>query len=67
MRTRHLQDASTIAFWRKSSYSNDEGGTCVEVSDGHPGVIPVRDSKHPTGPVLLLPATAWRAFVTHIS
>jgi uncharacterized protein DUF397 len=67
MRTRHLPDASIIASWRASSYSDDEGGECAEVADGHPGVVPVRDSKHPTGPALLVPATAWRAFVTHIS
>lgn len=31
--------------WRKSSYSNGEGGSCVEVSDDLRGVVPVRDSK----------------------
>ncbi|MFC8080414.1 DUF397 domain-containing protein [Streptomyces sp. NPDC057307] len=55
-------DLST-AQWRKSSYSNGDGGQCVEVADGHPGVIPVRDSKTPTGPVLLLTPTAWSDFV----
>ncbi|UCM90489.1 DUF397 domain-containing protein [Streptomyces marincola] len=51
--------------WRKSSYSNDEGANCVEVADGVGGVVPVRDSKRPAGPVLVVPAAAWRAFVTH--
>lgn len=37
----------TNARWRKSSYSNGEGGDCVEVADGVPGVIPVHDSKVP--------------------
>ncbi|WP_405676632.1 DUF397 domain-containing protein [Streptomyces sp. NBC_01511] len=55
-------DLST-AQWRKSSYSNGDGGDCVEVADGCPGVIPVRDSKTPTGPVLLLTPTAWGDFV----
>ncbi|MFE3247918.1 DUF397 domain-containing protein [Streptomyces sp. NPDC059209] len=54
------------ANWRKSSYSNGDGGECVEVADGHPGVIPVRDSKTPTGPVLLLTPTAWSGFVAFI-
>ncbi|MFD9869029.1 DUF397 domain-containing protein [Streptomyces niveus] len=58
-------DLST-AQWRKSSYSNGDGGNCVEVADGHPGVIPVRDSKTPTGPVLLLTPTAWAAFVRSV-
>ncbi|MEU0524739.1 DUF397 domain-containing protein [Streptomyces niveus] len=58
-------DLST-AQWRKSSYSNGDGGDCIEVADGHPGVIPVRDSKTPTGPVLLLTPTAWAAFVRSV-
>ncbi|OIJ87704.1 DUF397 domain-containing protein [Streptomyces sp. MUSC 14] len=56
-------DLST-AVWRKSSYSNGSGGECVEVSDAHPGVVPVRDSKKAQGgPVLLFPPLAWHAFV----
>lgn len=54
------------ARWRKSSYSDGDGGNCVEVLDDVPGVVPVRDSKNPTGPVLLVPAAAWSAFVTGI-
>lgn len=53
----------TQATWRKSSYSNSDGGDCVEVSDGFPGVVPVRDSKVPSGPALAFPAHAWQAFV----
>ncbi|MFJ4795792.1 DUF397 domain-containing protein [Kitasatospora purpeofusca] len=53
------------AHWRKSTYSNGQGG-CVEVSDGHAGAMPVRDSKDPQGPSLLFPADAWRAFVTAV-
>lgn len=55
-------DLST-AVWRKSSYSNGSGGDCVEVRDNLPGVVPVRDSKVPHGPALLIPATAWAPFV----
>ncbi|MBT2488890.1 DUF397 domain-containing protein [Streptomyces sp. ISL-96] len=52
------------AAWRKSSYSGNTGGDCVEVADGCPvGAVPVRDSKNPTGPVLVVGADAWRAFV----
>ncbi|MGK5447744.1 DUF397 domain-containing protein [Streptomyces radiopugnans] len=60
MSTAH--DLST-AVWRKSSYSNGEGGSCVEVADGFAAVVPVRDSKVPEGPVLIFPAAGWAAFV----
>ncbi|WP_128379086.1 DUF397 domain-containing protein [Streptomyces cavernae] len=51
------------APWRTSSYSNAEGGECVEVADGLPDVVPVRDSKNPDGPVVVVSAGAWRAFI----
>ncbi|MEU5977441.1 DUF397 domain-containing protein [Streptomyces sp. NPDC047315] len=53
--------------WFKSSYSNN-GGACVEVSaDLLPSdVVPVRDSKVPTGPVLSVPADAFATFVAGI-
>jgi hypothetical protein len=60
MSTAH--DLST-ARWRTSSYSNADGGECVEVADGYTGIVPVRDSKDPHGPALLIPAGAWTAFV----
>lgn len=54
------------AVWRKSSYSNQEGGDCVEVADDFPGIVPVRDSKDSEGPVLVFPAAAWAAFIAGI-
>ncbi|WP_225846145.1 DUF397 domain-containing protein [Streptomyces sp. HPF1205] len=54
------------ATWRKSSYSGGQGGECLEVADGVPGLIPVRDSKDPEGPVLVFPAADWAAFVTAV-
>lgn len=54
----------TAAAWRSSSYSNQEGGNCVQVADGFSGLVPVRDSKNPTGPALVLTTAAWTAFVT---
>jgi hypothetical protein len=51
------------ASWRKSSYSNGDGGNCVEVADGYTGIVPVRDSKDPHGPALLITAAAWTDFV----
>ncbi|MEU9655746.1 DUF397 domain-containing protein [Streptomyces chartreusis] len=55
----------TNARWRKSSYSGGDGGEdCLEIADGVPGVIPVRDSKLASdSPVLLIPAPAWTGFL----
>ncbi|MGW3392520.1 DUF397 domain-containing protein [Streptomyces hydrogenans] len=61
-----IPDASTWKGWRKSSYSNSEGGSCVEVLDGHPSGVPVRDSKAPCGPALIFPAAGWSSFVTAV-
>ncbi|MCG0288441.1 DUF397 domain-containing protein [Streptomyces sp. PSAA01] len=58
-------DLSTAA-WRKSSYSNGDGGECVEVADNLPGLVPVRDSKNPDGPTILFPAGSWGAFVASL-
>ncbi|MFC8068992.1 DUF397 domain-containing protein [Streptomyces sp. NPDC057293] len=55
-------DLSTVT-WRKSSYSNSDGGNCVEVAHGIPSLVPVRDSKAPTLGALLFTAPAWAAFV----
>ncbi|MYV52728.1 DUF397 domain-containing protein [Streptomyces sp. SID3212] len=52
--------------WRKSSYSNQDGGECVEVSDDFVAVVPVRDSKNPHGPMLTFPADGWSSFVTAV-
>lgn len=52
--------------WRKSSYSSNNGGQCVEVGDGIPGVVPVRDSKDPQGPTLTFAPDAWTAFVADV-
>ncbi|WP_405890153.1 DUF397 domain-containing protein [Streptomyces sp. NBC_00133] len=57
---------STLSGWRKSSYSGNEGGSCVEVLDGYPSGVPVRDSKVPHGPALLIPATGWSSFVAAV-
>lgn len=56
-------DLST-ARWRKSTYSGGDGGeSCVEVVDGVPGIVPVRDSKVMDGPVLVIGATTWTEFI----
>ncbi|GAA2635632.1 DUF397 domain-containing protein [Streptomyces axinellae] len=62
--TEHIKDASTLSGWRKSSRSNSNSGSCVEVIDSHATGVPVRDSKAPNGPALVIPATGWSLFVT---
>jgi Domain of unknown function (DUF397) len=52
--------------WRKSSYSGNGGGNCVEVASLADGMIGVRDSKDPEGPVLAFTAAEWRAFVAGV-
>ncbi|MGC5032985.1 DUF397 domain-containing protein [Micromonospora sp. DT229] len=51
------------ARWRKAARSNSSGGDCVEVADNLVGVIAVRDSKDPSGPVLAFDPAAWRSFL----
>lgn len=48
--------------WRKSTYSDGNGGNCVETASTG-GVVLVRDTKHRDGPVLTIPARAWRRFL----
>ncbi|MEN2419938.1 DUF397 domain-containing protein [Streptomyces sp. WAC 06783] len=48
--------------WIKSSYSVNEGGTCVEVAPT-PTTIHIRDSKNTSGPALAVPPTAWAEFL----
>ncbi|QEV49913.1 DUF397 domain-containing protein [Streptomyces vinaceus] len=56
----------SVATWRKSTHSGGDGGNCLEVADGHPGIVPVRDSKVPDGPHLTFNGPAWTAFVTSL-
>lgn len=49
------------AHWRKSSRSAvGTNAECVEIALIGAGAA-VRDSKNPTGPILVLPASAWRS------
>ncbi|WP_189861322.1 DUF397 domain-containing protein [Streptomyces poonensis] len=61
-----IPNAAALKGWRKSSHSNDQGGSCLEVLDGHLSGVPVRDSKLPDGPVLLFAAGPWSSFVTAV-
>ncbi|MEU1709416.1 DUF397 domain-containing protein [Streptomyces sp. NPDC005706] len=59
-------DFPGAALWRKSSYSNESGGNCLEVARNIPGLVPVRDSKVPHGPAVVLGAAAWAGFVASL-
>ena len=51
--------------WRKSSYSGNSGGNCVEVGAAAP-LIAVRDSKDPDGTRLAFGREAWQAFAARV-
>jgi hypothetical protein len=59
-----LRDAS----WRKSSYSNGEGGNCVEVGYDFPGAARWRKSTYSNGDGgnCVVGAGAWTAFVRSV-
>jgi hypothetical protein len=62
---RHIPQLNSVR-WRRSSYSNANGGECVEITEDLPGVVPVRDSKRPHGPVLVVPVGVWDVFVSSL-
>ncbi|MEV5796609.1 DUF397 domain-containing protein [Streptomyces collinus] len=66
MTDRTILNAAELQGWRKSSYSNSEGGSCVEVLDGYPAGVPVRDSKAPQGPALVFSPAGWSAFAVAV-
>jgi hypothetical protein len=57
--------AYPVTAWRKSSYSGDNGGNCVEVGGSGPAVM-VRDTKDRAGAALTFGADAWRRFAATI-
>ncbi|MFD8325071.1 DUF397 domain-containing protein [Streptomyces lydicus] len=61
-----IPNAAIFNNWRKSSYSGNDGGSCLEVLDGHPVGVPVRDSKNPHGPAVVFPVAAWSSFIASV-
>ncbi|MGW7004980.1 DUF397 domain-containing protein [Streptomyces sp. NPDC054933] len=55
----------TGATWRSSTYSQANGGECIEWAPNvvARGVVPVRDSKDPAGPALAFSLASWASFV----
>ncbi|MER5784648.1 DUF397 domain-containing protein [Streptomyces mobaraensis] len=56
------------ATWQKSTYSAGNSGQCLEWAPAYTssGLVPIRDSKRPTGQALAFPASAWSSFITSI-
>lgn len=59
-------DGLSRAVWRKSSRSGANGGQCVELAGSPRGIVALRDSKNPSGVVLVFTADEWRAFLGKI-
>ncbi len=51
--------------WRKSTYSDSNGGQCVETARGN-GVILVRDTTNRDAGTLDFTAAAWREFTVSL-
>lgn len=60
-----MGDYLARATWHKSSYSG-AAQDCVEVADGLPGAVGIRDSKDPAGPTLVVRPGSWRAFTAAV-
>jgi hypothetical protein len=59
-------EESVDLCWRKSSYSGNGGGNCVEVASNLHNFVAVRDSKDPDGTKLAFTKRAWSEFVLRI-
>jgi hypothetical protein len=54
------------AVWHKSTFSNGNGGNCVETRTLTDGSRAVRHSKDPDGPKLIFTHTEWQAFIAGV-
>lgn len=61
-----IADASTLRGWRKSSFSGNSNGSCVEVVEGYVAGVPVRDSVDPHGPAIVVSRGAWSDFIAAV-
>jgi len=49
-----------VGNWRKSTYSDANGGDCIEVASTD--VIMIRDTVDRGGSILIVPAEVWQKF-----
>lgn len=60
-----MDDLTSRAMWRKSSYSSSSSDNCVEVATAT-RTVTVRDSKDPEGSKLAFVPANWREFTRNI-
>jgi len=60
------EESLSRAVWCKSTFSNGNGGNCVEVARNLPAIVAVRDSKDPDGPVLIVRRDEWASFIASL-
>jgi Domain of unknown function (DUF397) len=58
-------EGSDAVSWRKSSYSGNDGGNCVEAGS-IPGRVLVRDTQDRAGAVLGFSTDAWQVFAERV-
>ena len=61
MRSSHLGQQA----WRKSRHSNPSGN-CVEIAALPDGRVALRNSRHPSGPALIVPQQDIAAFIRSV-
>lgn len=54
-----------MSGWRKSTYSSDNGGECVETAS-RDSVVMVRDTTDRYGKILAFTAAAWETFTSKL-
>ena len=54
-----------MGHWRKSTYSDGNGGNCVEVAERR-GADLVRDTTDRDGAMITVPGSAWGRFTASI-
>lgn len=59
-------DQQTASDWRKSSYSGNGGGNCVEAGTGNRAIL-IRDTANRAGGTLSFSARAWTAFLASVT
>jgi hypothetical protein len=57
-----IADVFRGGAWRAATFCGPNGGNCVQVNLGTPGLAALRDSKVTAGPVLVIDHEKWAAF-----
>ena len=61
-----VNDELTAAQWRRSSFTGDDGGNCVEVAVLTGWRRAVRDSKDPAKTTVVVSSGAWTPVIDHL-